>query len=181
MGRAPIIFGHEVILFAIPLPSDTTNIIWKRNNLTIRMPTTSLESRINLIRGSLIRIVAFTSLILCAGANHAHAVNIDGTSPGFYEEGLVYYGNGDYVAAIIQLKNALRANPDFIPARILAGKIFLILGDEQSAEKELRAAQKLGADSNLQVVPLARSYLIRGKFSQLLDEFLPYGRSPEIL
>ncbi len=133
-----------------------------------------------LIRGPLVRIVAFASLILCAGANHAYAVNIDGSSPGFYEEGLVYYGNGDYVAAIIQLKNALRANPDFIPARILAGKIFLILGDGQSAEKELRAAQKLGADSNLLVVPLARSYLIRGKFSQLLDEFLPYGRSPEV-
>ena len=133
-----------------------------------------------LIRGLLVCIFVHTWMILHAGVNHAFAVTADGSSPGFYEEGLVYYGNGDYVAAIIQLKNALRANPDFIPARILAGRIFLILGDGESAEKELRAAQKLGADSNLLVVPLARSYLIRGKFSQLLDEFFPYGRSPEV-
>jgi putative PEP-CTERM system TPR-repeat lipoprotein len=61
-------------------------------------------------------------------------------------------------AAIIDLKNALRAQPKNSEARLLLGNIYTSQGAFNSASKELEFALKMGQDSN-QVFPnLAKAY-----------------------
>jgi putative PEP-CTERM system TPR-repeat lipoprotein len=77
----------------------------------------------------------------------------------------------DRSAAIIQLKNALQANPDLGEARYLLGKSLLETGDVAAAEKELRKARELKVPDD-QVVPLlAHAQIARGEFKKIIDEF----------
>lgn len=51
-----------------------------------------------------------------------------------------------YQAGLIEVKNAVQAAPDYAPARLTAGRLYLRLYDMPSAEKELRRALDLGAE-----------------------------------
>jgi cellulose synthase operon protein C len=82
-----------------------------------------------------------------------------------------YLDKNEMQAGIIQLKNALKSNPDLGEARFLLGKALLETGDPVSAESELRkaAAAHYPADS---VVPmLTESMLQQGEFRKVIDEF----------
>ena len=77
----------------------------------------------------------------------------------------------DYKAAVIQLKNALKAKPEHPEARYLLGTSLLELGDLAAAEKELRKAAELGYPQD-QVFPgLATTLLRQGETKRLLSEF----------
>ena len=77
--------------------------------------------------------------------------------------------------AAIELKNALIQNPDNMEARLLLGTVHIELGDGASAEKELLRAQELGVSSEGIVVPLAKSLIMQGKYSQVIAEINPHG------
>lgn len=82
-----------------------------------------------------------------------------------------YLAKNDGKAAVIQLKNALQANPSLAEARYLLGKALLESGDPISAEVELRKALEFKHPAD-QVVPLlAHTMLLRGQTKKLLDEF----------
>ena len=53
--------------------------------------------------------------------------------------------DGDYRAAVIQLRNVLVDNPDNIEARLALAKVMIDLADLPTAEKELQRAIDLGA------------------------------------
>jgi tetratricopeptide (TPR) repeat protein len=55
---------------------------------------------------------------------------------------------GDYRAARIELLNAIKADPEWVDARISQAKIYLKLSDPVGAEAELRRAIDLGADAD---------------------------------
>lgn len=81
-----------------------------------------------------------------------------------------YLAKNDSKAAIIQIKNALQANPNQPEARYLLGKALLESGDPAAAEVELRKAldQKYPTD---QVIPLlARALLAQGQGKKVTDE-----------
>jgi putative PEP-CTERM system TPR-repeat lipoprotein len=103
-----------------------------------------------------------------------------GGAAAFYEDALVRFETDDYQGAIVQLKNALQADPENLPARILLGRCHLRLGAGAAAEEELRAARARGADENLILVPLARAYLMERKFDRLFDEASPRDRPVEV-
>lgn len=72
-------------------------------------------------------------------------------------------------SAVIELKNALKQNPDNTEARWLLGKLYIETGNGPAAEKELRKAREIGA-SNESVTPLvARALLLQGKFADVLE------------
>ncbi len=81
----------------------------------------------------------------------------------YYEDAVERFRLGDYNGAIIQLKNALKHKPGFLPAKILLGRAYLAEGDEQAAEQVLRVARQQGADPNSVAVALANAYLEQKK------------------
>lgn len=77
----------------------------------------------------------------------------------------------DRNAAIIQLKNALQANPDLGEARLLLGNALLDQGDPAAAEKELRRARELKVPDDQVVPPLARAMIMLNENKKVIDEF----------
>jgi putative PEP-CTERM system TPR-repeat lipoprotein len=63
-----------------------------------------------------------------------------------YEKALKAFYEKDYSAAKIHLKNGLKTSPDFLPARILLGKIYFQQEDCLSSEKENEIALNSGGD-----------------------------------
>jgi len=102
------------------------------------------------------------------------------SAAGFYEDALLRFQSDDYKGAIVQLKNALQADPENLPSRILLGRAYLRLGAAAAAEVELRAARARGADLDLIAVPLGRAYLLERRFEHLFDEISPVGRSQPV-
>ena len=77
---------------------------------------------------------------------------------------------GDLRTSVIELKNALKQNPDNPEARWLLGKIQVDTGNGPAAEKELMRASELGIPKEVILVPLGKSLLLQREFSRLLNE-----------
>jgi putative PEP-CTERM system TPR-repeat lipoprotein len=77
---------------------------------------------------------------------------------------------GENSSAVIVLKNALEANPDDAEARHLLAQTYLDTGDAMTAEKEVRAALRLGHRAELSLPVLGRALLLQGQFQKVLDE-----------
>lgn len=82
-----------------------------------------------------------------------------------------YLEKNDYKAAIIQIKNALQANPELPQARLLLGTALLESGDAVGAETELRHALALHHPLDAVLPPLAQSLLAQRKEARLIEEF----------
>ena len=83
----------------------------------------------------------------------------------------VYLAKNDSKAAVIQLKNALQANPDFAEARFLLGAAFLDSGNPTAAEVELRKARTLKFPDEQVVPKLAEALLYTGQDRKVVEEF----------
>ncbi len=82
-----------------------------------------------------------------------------------------YLSKHDSSAATIQLKNALKKNPNLAEARFLLGRSLLESGDAPAAEVELRKARDLKYPDE-QVTPiLAHALLMQGQYKKIIDEF----------
>ncbi len=89
----------------------------------------------------------------------------------FYDKAQDHVKKGDFNAAVIQLKNAIRSDADNVDARVQLGSIYLAQGNPEGAEKEFKAARARGYDSGKIVSSLAEAYIVQGKFQDLLDDF----------
>jgi tetratricopeptide (TPR) repeat protein len=79
-----------------------------------------------------------------------------------------FYAEGDYSAAVVELKNAIQLDPKLASARFELGKIYLEQKSFEAAEKELSRAQDLGY-SEVEVLPLlTRAYQRTGANSALI-------------
>jgi len=77
--------------------------------------------------------------------------------------------NSEYKEATIELKNALRLQPDSAQARFLLGKVYLTTADMSSAEKELRRAQQLGWSRDDVMPALAEALLKQGELAKVRE------------
>ena len=82
-----------------------------------------------------------------------------------------YLAKNDAKAAVIQLKNALQANPDLPEGRYLLGLALLRGGDPVGSETELRKALALKHPAEQVAPPLAQAMLAQGQYKKLTDEF----------
>ena len=82
-----------------------------------------------------------------------------------------YLAKNDPKAAVIQLKNALQANPDLPEGRYLLGLALLRGGDPVGSETELRKALALKHPAEKVAPPLAQAMLAQGQYKKLTDEF----------
>lgn len=120
------------------------------------------------------------ALSICLAGAATVAVVLSGTfgdpsSEQSYKKAVAYRQSGEFSATIIELKNALRKDPQNTAARISLGQTYLRLSDLLSAEKELRRALEFGADPSEALEPLARSLLLQAKYQQVLEEIWPDG------
>ena len=89
----------------------------------------------------------------------------------YYEDALKRYERQDDAGAIIQLKNALKADNRMLPALVLMGQAHLRAGDPAAAERVLADAEKLGA-ARAQIATLqAQAFLAQGKSRLMLEKF----------
>src|SRR3546814_611718 len=87
----------------------------------------------------------------------------------FLERAQQLFEEGDLPAAGVELKNALRRDPNDAEARFLLGRIHLKLGDARSAEKELLRARELSlSDPELDLL-LAYSQLGQQEFDAVVS------------
>lgn len=77
---------------------------------------------------------------------------------------------GELSASVIELKNALRKNPDNAQARWMLGQIYIKTGRGAEAEKELNKAKQLGVDPEMLKVPMAEALLAQQAYKRLFEE-----------
>lgn len=122
---------------------------------------------------------------LLLGALIMPALAADPQAARYYEDALVRYDKDDVAGAVIQLKNALKSDPQMLAAHVLLGKALLASGDPVGAEVALDTALKLGVNRMEVAVPLGQAYLLQGKYAQLLENVttagLPTGLQSEVL
>lgn len=111
------------------------------------------------------------SRALCALV-FASAVQLAAAAPAddYVQEAEQYLAAGDARAAVIQLKNALQADPSHVKARLMLGSLNLRQGDAAGAAKEFARARDLGAGPDQWLLGYARSLMLQGQFQALLDE-----------
>ncbi|REL26313.1 PEP-CTERM system TPR-repeat protein PrsT [Thalassotalea euphylliae] len=86
-----------------------------------------------------------------------------------YENALSAYQNNDVDAAYVHLKNALHAEQDSLPAKILMGKVMLSKGLYRDGLQEFEEAALMGADANQFIFEQARSMLLLGRHQEMID------------
>jgi putative PEP-CTERM system TPR-repeat lipoprotein len=77
----------------------------------------------------------------------------------------------DDTAAIIQIKNALQADPNSGEARYLLGSVLLDQGFSEAADVELHKADALHYSTDLVVPKLAQVMLARGSYSKVIEAY----------
>ncbi|MGH6609212.1 MAG: tetratricopeptide repeat protein, partial [Burkholderiaceae bacterium] len=82
-----------------------------------------------------------------------------------------YYRQGNFNAAMIQVRNALQQRPEDGALRLYLGRTLLQLHDPAAAEREFRKALQYGQLPELVLPELARAMFERGKAAELVDEF----------
>src|ERR1700689_3081899 len=87
---------------------------------------------------------------------------------------------GDLKAAQIDLRNAVRGDPQNAEAHYLLGRVSFELGDAVAAEREAEAAKDRGYDPRQSVPLLTQSLLSQGKYQKLLDDLKPDGKDATI-
>lgn len=87
----------------------------------------------------------------------------------------------DYAASTIELKNALRQDPNSAQARWLLGKVYLETNDMLSATKELQQALDLGWPPDDVQPAMASALMILGDFEAVValdaEELAPYAQA----
>ena len=107
-----------------------------------------------------------SSVDICSAA-------VDPESTRYYDDARAYLKKGDINAAIIQLKNAIRADESNVDARFDLAAIYLSRLDGANAEKELRAALAHGMARERALLPLAQALILQNKAEALLKEIDP--------
>ena len=114
-------------------------------------------------------IAVLTFCLLGAVSLPTEAGIADRSAEEYIEKALEYQVKNELNAGVIELKNAIKLQPNNTFARVLLGEIYLELGDVPSATKEFERARKLGAPTVDWISPLAQSWLRLGRFEEVLD------------
>lgn len=137
------------------------------------MPNPSAPSEQPSIKLAAILLIALTVSPLSGVADEVEAGK-------YYEKALMAFRNNDSSSAIIELKNAIQQNQNYVAAHILLGEIYLKQKSLSEAEVQINLANQLGADKSLTIKPLAQLYLYQMKYQELLKEIDPLRFNREL-
>ena len=85
---------------------------------------------------------------------------------------------GDLKSAQIDLRNAVRNDPQNAEAHYWLGRVTFELGDPVASEREAIAARDRGFDPHQTVPLLSQALLAQNKFDELLSTLKPEGKDP---
>lgn len=118
-----------------------------------------------------VRLVPAAALACALSAGVASAADAPGASASrFYEDALLRFDKRDLPGALIQLKNALQADKNLLPAHVLRGRVLLAQSDIAGAEAALAEALRLGVNRAEVAVPLARAIMLQGRPKEVLND-----------
>ena len=100
--------------------------------------------------------------------------------PATYDNALDLFEGGNFHGAIAELKRFLKIEPENGPARLLIARALVRIGLGRSAEEQLHRAAALGIEADAMAVTRARSYILQGKFADMLAENPPGDRNADI-
>ena len=109
-------------------------------------------------------VLSLCGLLLNAG------VAVSASADRYVEEARQHLAKGESKAAVIELKNALQADPANVEARLMLGSLQLLGNDGAAAAKEFGRARDLGAAKADWLSGYARALMLQGQFQALLDE-----------
>jgi cellulose synthase operon protein C len=92
----------------------------------------------------------------------------DAGAPKYVESARAFLARGDAASAAVELRNALREDPDLPETRYLMGLALLRSSDPVGAGVELQKALALGVDRNLVVPELAEAHYQTGAYGKVL-------------
>jgi putative PEP-CTERM system TPR-repeat lipoprotein len=76
---------------------------------------------------------------------------------------------GDLRTATMELRSALQSDPNDADARLLLARVHLLVGNGEGAEKEIRVAIDLGAESGRWRLDLVEALILQGRFDEALQ------------
>ncbi|MBT5049590.1 MAG: PEP-CTERM system TPR-repeat protein PrsT [Rhodospirillaceae bacterium] len=131
--------------------------------------------RQRLIHRWLLGLAIFATALVLAGTD-ASAAKKQRAHDKHYEHALELIAKGDRKGAIIELKNALQADPKDLAARVLLGNTYLEVEDGRAAEIELKRARKDGAQDSFVLAPLGQAYVLQGRYKKALEALSVAGQ-----
>lgn len=81
----------------------------------------------------------------------------------------VFRQEGQLNEAVIELKNVLQLNPEYLKARSMLGELYLLLGNADGADKEFRRVQDGGGDPATYLVNLGDAMLRLHEWQEVLN------------
>ena len=87
---------------------------------------------------------------------------------------------GDLHTAEVQLRNAVRSDPQNADARFLLAQVELQLANPVAAEQQAREAEQRGYDKIKTTPLIGQALLQQGRAADLLKEFQPTGNNPKL-
>ena len=87
---------------------------------------------------------------------------------------------GDLKTAQIELRNAVRADPQNASARYMLAQVQLELGDPAAAEQQAREAEARGYDKTQTTPLIGQALLTQNRPADLLRQFQPGGKNPKL-
>lgn len=110
-------------------------------------------------------------MVLIASVAMQVAVNANAASKQEYlQSAKKYFGENKYREAIIELKNAIKEDPNYIEARIFLGNVNQATGQPLAAEKEYLKAKEAGAKAAQWMLPMGDVYIGLGRYDEVLSE-----------
>jgi len=112
------------------------------------------------------------------------AMVVANTAASAYEKALQHVQQQSLRAAELELRNSLQQQPDYLPARLLLGKVLLQSAQWPAAEKELQLALQGGAAADPLVFDLMRAMLAQHKIEEtndLLKKYHQFSGQPAYL
>lgn len=141
------------------------------------MSESSKSSRRNRKRATRRRVLLAAVLVLLtaagAGVWYVLANRVD--TDALMADARSSFESGEYVAAVINLKNVLGKESSNREARLLLGRAYLAAGDPAGAAKELARARELGESGDTLNRELTRAQILSGKFDEAATELAIHG------
>jgi len=116
-----------------------------------------------------IRVIAVAMVLTFSGPDLVAAASDRAVS--FYQDAIARMDRKDVAGAIVQLKNALQAEPGMLAAQLLLGKAYLADSQAEAAQEVLEKAFRSGLDRAEVTIPLGQALLLQGKGADFLARF----------